>query len=469
MTEGNIQKQLVALTIPLLIGNLFQQFYNTVDSLVIGHYIGESAFAAVGVAGTVMNLFIFLVSGCCTGVSVILASLYGKNDLKQLRKELFLSSILGSIFTLVLSLLAIVFLPLILNMISTPLEIRGYISEYLHVIFLGLIVSFIYNLFSAMLRSAGNTRDTLIYLIIAMLCHLGLDILFVSTLHMGISGAGWATVISQLISALLCSLCIWKKYPEFIPHREDMRYDSHLVRQTISFASISALHDSSLYFGKMIVQGTVNQLGTAAIAAYTAAGRIEGIANSSADSGTDALSVFIAQNIGAGKKDRAKKGFTIGLQALIILGFISSAMLCITAKPFASLFISQDKGMTLNMASDYIRTIALFYGIDFFVSAFSGWFRGTGKLSIPFIGTTLQISVRILLSWLMAPRMGLNAISIATGIGWIILAFYQILESRKTNLFSQTETKIIIAQHVHNFHSIASHTFQLKRKASRTI
>lgn len=313
LTEGNIKNQLIKLAVPLLIGNIFQQFYNLVDTVIVGKYIGENAFAGLGVAGTVMNLFIFLIGGCCTGVSVILSMFYGKQDMKEYRKESFLAVTFGLLFTFFLSFISIISLPSILKLINTPAEIEIYVSQYLTIIFIGLFVTFLYNLFASQLRSMGNTRFALIFLVISIICNVILDFIFIKYLHFGISGAAWATVISQGISAFLCFLYIKKYFSECIFTKLDMIFDGILLKKTLYFASISALHQSSLYIGKILVQGAVNTLGPFGIAAYTATNRIEGIANTFAISGTEAISVFIAQNIGAGNKKRAYEGFKTSL------------------------------------------------------------------------------------------------------------------------------------------------------------
>ena len=431
LTDGSIRPQLISLALPLLIGNIIQQFYNTVDTIIVGRYVGETAFAALGVAGTVMNLFIFILGGCCTGVAIIAASLFGSGNFKSLRQEIFLSAVLGIIFSLILSVTAIIFMPTLLNIIQTPVEIIPLIKQYLNIIFIGLIATFLYNFFSAILRAIGNTKMALLFLLFSMLCNIILDMLFVAWLGLGIAGAAWATVLSQFICAMLCQLYIRTKLPFLKLSKEDMRYDQQLIHKTAQYAVVSALHQSSLYIGKLLVQGAVNSIGFAAISAYTATTRIEGIAQAFGDSGAEAISVFVAQNTGAEKKERSVDGFKKGLIMLTFLGLVLSAIMFLSARPLMSLFVSKLNDTAIKNGVTYINIICCFYFLCFIGSAFVGYFRGSGRVKIPFIGTTIHISVRVILSYLLVSKLSLGAVALATGIGWIVVVVFQISVFKK--------------------------------------
>lgn len=222
---GNIRGQLVQLAFPLLLGNVLQQLYNAVDSIIIGRFVGSTAFAAVGVAGTVRNLFVFMISGVCVGVSILFAQLYGAQDLDGYRRGVFLALSLGSGFTLVLTILSLMGLPWILRLIQTPAEVAGEAAAYLRIIFCGFFATYWYNLCAAILRSVGNTRIPLLFLAVAAAINTGLDLLFVAAFSMGVTGAAAATVIAQLISAACCSAYIWKRIPFAVFRRQDMAVD----------------------------------------------------------------------------------------------------------------------------------------------------------------------------------------------------------------------------------------------------
>ena len=215
LLHGNIRRELIALTIPLVLGNILQQFYNTIDSFIVGRYVGTEAFAGIGVAGSIMNLFIFILNGGCNGMSIIFAELYGQKNYEKLRKESFLSLSAGGGFTIVLSIASLLVLYPVLGLIQTPLEVEPYVVAYLRIIFIGLPATFLYNWCSAVLRAAGDTETPLWTLFIAMCMNLALDVAFVLGLHMGTAGTALATVIAQLFSAGVCLWIMRKKHPIF--------------------------------------------------------------------------------------------------------------------------------------------------------------------------------------------------------------------------------------------------------------
>lgn len=425
LTNGNIKKHLITLAFPLLIGNILQQIYNMTDSIVISHFCGTSAFAAAGISGTVMNLFLFVIGGCCTGISIILASFFGNKDMKNFRKECFISLTFGLIFTITLSITSILALPFILHLIQTPPVIFPYVYSYLNVILGGLSASFLYNLCASVLRAIGNTKYALLFLLISIGTNVLLDLILVAGFRLGIAGAAWATVISQLLSAFLCLCYIKKSLPFLLFQKEDLYPDPDLLRQTICFAAASALHQSSLYIGKLFIQGAVNTLGTESISAYTAAGRIEGLANAFGDSGAESISLFTAQNTGAGNKKRTRSGFYTGLMLLVLLGITMSLLMYTTSGPGISLLAATTQPGLLNAGTSYIQAISCFYVLSFIGNSFVGFYRGSGHVSIPFIGTIIHITLRTLLSFLLIPRLGLPAVAISTGIGWIAVVAFQ--------------------------------------------
>ena len=225
LTQGSIPRQLIWLALPLICGNILQQLYNTVDAFIIGRFLGGAAFGAVGVAGTVMNLFIFILSGCCTGIAVLFAQFYGSRDLASFRREGFLSLVFGLLLTAVLGLGGLVLLGPLLGLIQTPGELRPLVTEYLNVIFLGLPVTFLYNLGSAALRAAGNTLAALLPLAAATMLNVGLDLLFVGACSMGIAGAAIATVLAQGAAALMALAYLKWRLPQLLFGRADMKMD----------------------------------------------------------------------------------------------------------------------------------------------------------------------------------------------------------------------------------------------------
>jgi len=431
LTSGAIPRQLVWLAAPLILGNILQQFYNTVDALVIGRYAGQAEFAAIGISGAVMNLFLFAVVGACTGISVIFAQLYGLGDLAAFRREHFLSLLFGLLCTAVASFLGVAGMPVILRVIQVPEELTGYVHTYLRVVLLGLPASFLYNLYSALLRSVGRNYAVLMALASAVCVNLCLDIYFVSVLGLGIYGAAWATVLAQVFSAVLCFLYLRLAAPEFLIRRGDCRMDCALLKRTARYSFVTGLHQSGLYIGKLLVQGAVNTAGTAVISAYTASTRIEGFANSFGDSGAAATSVMVAQNLGAGKRERVRKSFSSSLMLLAALGVFCSLIMYFTAGLTVGFMLGSGEGAAFESAGEYIRTISLFYLFCFTGNTFAGYFNGCGRVSVPFIGAVGHITLRVVLSWLLIPRLGLSAVAVATGCGWLMVNLFWALVYRK--------------------------------------
>lgn len=270
-----------------------------------------------------------------------------------------------------------------------------------------------------MLRSIGNTGAALLFLMSSMLANLILDLVFVVGFHWGIAGAAWATVLAQAMAAASCRLYLRKRFPQLIFHAEDMRFDFRLLRRILHFSFVSALHMCSLYIGKLLVQGTVNGLGTGAITAYTAATRIEGFANSFGDSGAAAMAVFIGQNTGAGNPRRCRDGFFTGERLLAALGLVMSGLMIAEAVPALSLVLPEGGAAALPAASGYLRLVACFYLFNFLGSGMVGYFQGRGLVNLPVIGAAGHIALRVILSALLASRMGLPAVALATGLGWV--------------------------------------------------
>lgn len=427
LLQGNIRRELISLALPLLVGNVLQQLYNTVDSLIIGHYLGTEAFSAVGVAGTIMNLFIFVLTGFCTGISILLAQIYGSGDKRSFRREVFISTSLGALITILLSLIFLLLMRPVLQLIHSPAELIPGIEAYLKVIIGGMLCSYLYNLTSGMLRAIGDTRAATFFLMVSVLVNAATDYLFVGVWGWGISGAAWATVLSQLLAAICCTVYILRRDRDLICTRYDIGFDRGLVRRTLAFGCTSALHQSSLYIGKIFVQGAVNLLGTPGIAAYTATMRVEGFSNSLGTSMGSALSVFISQNHGAGNTGRERDGFKQGMSLAVIMGVVLSAAMFILARPSMLWFLDGSETAAIGHGAAYMRMISIFYILCFTGNTFVGFFRGVGRMHVLLIGTTMHITIRALLSHLLVGGMGLSAVALATGIGWACMTVYQIL------------------------------------------
>lgn len=418
LLQGNVPQQLIGLAVPLLLGNILQQFYNAVDVLIISRLLGLDAFAAAGIAGTVMNLFIFVLNGFCVGMSVLFARLYGAGDLAAFRRETYVAISFGSALTAGLSALSVALLHPVLILIQTPANLLPYTKTYLLIILSGLLATYFYNLLCNILRAVGNTQAALWFLLLSVCVNGVLDYVLVQI--MGIAGAAWATVAAQLLSALCCWGYLRRQYPALLCTRADAGWHQLLVRDTLRFGITSALHQSSLYIGKLLVQGRVNLLGTSGVAAYTAATRIEGFANSFGDSGSQATAVFLSQNDGAGQNSRMESGFRWSMAMLSVLGVTLSVLMCFCAERGIRFFLKGEEPLALEYGVSYLKIISIFYVFNYIGSVLMGWFRGTGHVIVPITVAAIHISLRVVLSWLWVQNMGLQGVSLASGLGWVL-------------------------------------------------
>ena len=418
LTSGPILPQLLQLCLPLLCANVLQQLYNIINSLVVTRYIGDSAFAALGVAESVMNLFIYVITGACMGASVLIAQFYGEQNLPRLRQQLYVSAVLIGGCTLAAVILVQLFLPPLLALIQTPEELMADVVLYLRVILIGMLFTFTYNNLAATLRAVGDTKSALYFLLLS----LGYN------LAAGILGTALATASAQLLSSGLCFVYIRKMRPFLAVHRADMRMDPVLIHRTSSYAAVAALQQSSLYLGKLMIQSAVNGISlasTAPISAFTAATRVENFTQAFGISGCESIAIFVAQNQGAGKHRRALSGFVRGGALVISTGLIFSALLHLFAPAFSAVFLESGSG-ALALCSSYLRLMGWFYWLSFTGHTFVGWYRGTGRMNITFWGTTIQIVVRVVGAYLLVGRLGLDAVALATGLGWTVIVLFQL-------------------------------------------
>lgn len=424
LTSGSITPQLIQLCLPLLVGNVLQQLYNIINSLVVTHYLGNNAFAALGVAESVMNLFIYAISGACMGASVLVARFFGQRDFARLRQQIYVTVVLIGGCTLGAVILGQLFLPQLLHIIQTPAELYTDVAIYLRCILVGMIFTFSYNFLAATLRAVGNTRTALYFLLISLGYNLVCAWFLVAVMHLGILGTALATASAQLLSTVLCLLYIRKKQPFLRVERADMKLSRTMLRETSSYSVIAALQQSSLYLGKLMIQSAVNGLGTAAISGFTAATRVENFIQAFGISGCESIAIFVSQNKGAKQDDRALKGFLRGAMLVVGIGVAFSAALVLGGDLFVLPFLNAEETAARALGGSYLRLLGWFYFLSFVGHAYVGHFRGVGRMNITFWGTTTQIAVRVVGTYLLVDTLGLNATALATGIGWVVIVIF---------------------------------------------
>ncbi len=425
LTDGPVLPQILSLALPLLGANVLQQLYNIINTLVVTSFIGHDALAALGVAESVMNLYIYVITGACMGAGVLVARFFGAGDMERLRRQLFVSAVLIGGAVLAAVALGQLFLPQILALIQTPAGLWRDVSVYLRVILAGMVFTFAYNYLAAALRSIGDTRAALGFLLLSLGYNLAAAWVLVAVLKLGILGTALATASAQLLSSGLCLLYIVKKRPFLLLRRADLVMERELMGLTCGYAAVAALQQSSLYLGKLMIQGAVNgisALSPAYIAAFTAAGRVENFTQAFGLSGCEAMAIFIAQNRGARQPRRALRGFLLGCALTLGAGACFSAGMGLFAQPLALFFL--DGGEGILPCVRYLQFISWFYLLSFCGHCYVGWFRGCGRMNVTFLGTTLQIAIRVAATWALVDAMALDAVALATGLGWVAIVLF---------------------------------------------
>lgn len=426
MTSGNITKHLISYSIPLILGNLFQLTYNAVDSIIVGKYSGEGSLAAVGTANPIMNIIIFLIIGICMGASVLMSEYFGGNKVAELKKELAVTMMLGGIIVVIITIICILFTEPLLLLIKTPTEILEEAADYLRIIFVGLIFTLIYNVYAYALRSTGDSKTPIYFLMLSAIVNAFLDILFVGYLNMGVKGAAYATVIAEAVSSLLCLLHVYRNVPMLKLRRSDFKPDKNMIRNTLQYSWFTSMQQAALYIGKVMVQAAVNPLGVDSIASFNAVNRVDDFAFMPQQSIGNGITTFVAQNRGAQKKDRMKKGFQTGMKLELIYWMILFVCVFWGSKSMMGLFVTDKASNMIVIGDSYLKKMAFFYMLPALTNGIQGYFRGLGKLNITLMATMVQMVCRVILSFIFAPIMGITGIAYACLGGWITMLLYEV-------------------------------------------
>lgn len=431
MTKGNTSKILISFAVPMVLGSIFQQLYNTTDAIIVGRYIGKNALAAVGVANPIMSIAIFFIFGICMGASVLMSGLFGAGKYSELKKEVSTSLIAGTIFTIVISVVCVFLSKWALIAIGTPKDILYDADIYLKIIFAGLIFTFLYNFYSMTLRAIGDSRTPLIILIISCVANVILCIVFIAFFKLGVAGSAIATVIAQGISCILCIIYAYLKVPLISLGTDELILDKPLLKRTIQYSWLSALQQTFLYIGRLLVQGVVNPFGTNAIAAYNSVTRVDAFVLSPGDGFAASVSTYSAQNKGAGRYDRIVEGYKKGNTIITLYSAAVALIVFFGAEWIMKLFVSGSEKEVILIGVEYLKIMSVFYVLSGFCNIFQGLFRGVGKLRITLIATTMQIAIRVLLSYILAPHTGIKSVCYAIAVGWVFMLLYQGLSYKR--------------------------------------
>jgi len=431
MTQGNITGHLLVYAVPLVFGNLFQQLYHTVDSVVVGQFYGKEALAAVGAAGPIMNILIFLIVGLSMGTSILMANYFGARDYQSLKEELSTSIVAGLLLTVVLSVLSFLGSGFFIRITRTPAEIAPAAATYLRIISGGLFFTFFYNVLSAALRAIGDSKAPLYVLILTTFVNIFLDIFLVGVLKMGVPGAAYATIISQAVSAAALLAYIYARVPLLRLLPGELHLNPEFLRKTIDFSSVSAVQQTMLYVGRLLVQSGVNSLGVDAVAAFNAVSIIDSYVLAPGDSLASSLTTFSAQNLGG----KQYKRIPMGLKQMLIIAeiyTISVTVFVLTGRNFLlGIFLKPQETEAIRHGLSYIIPMASVYFLTGITNTFQGYYRGIGKLMITLFATVVQIPIRVVITYLLLGRFGIQAVAIGTAIGWVFMILYQVITYRR--------------------------------------
>ena len=383
LTEGPIWSSLLLFALPILLGNLFQQFYNTFDSWCVGNFIGEDALAAVGSSGSLIFMLVGFFNGVAMGAGVIIARYFGAKDYAAMRRAIHTDVAFGLVAGIALSVIGVVFSPTILRWMGTPAEVMPQSVSYFRFYFCGAIFTVMYNIFVGILHALGDSRHPLIYLMISTVVNIVLDLLFIAVFKLGVGAAALATTISQGISAILCCARLMKLEPEHRLVLKEISFDMPSLRNIIRFGLPSGVQNSVIALANLVVQSNINAFGKEAMAGCGAYSKIEGFAFLPITCFTMALSTFVGQNLGAGKHDRVKKGVGFGIACCMLLAETVGVLSYLFAPHLIGFF--NDAPAVVDFGSRHMRTISLFYFLLAFSHCMAAILRGAGKATVPMV------------------------------------------------------------------------------------
>ena len=420
LTEGKISRSLLLFALPMMAGNLLQQFYNIADTLIVGRVLGSNALAAVGSAYTLMTFLTSIFLGLSMGSGALFSIYKGKNDQNSLRSAIVHAFVLIMAITVLLNILVYAGIDPILHFLRVPDEVWDGMKAYLLVIFAGIIATSLYNYFSCLLRALGNSTIPLVFLAVSAVLNIGLDLLFVAVLPWGIRGAALATVIAQYVSGIGITLYVLLKCRDLLPSRENLQFNRQILGEIGNLSSMTCVQQSVMNFGILMVQGLVNSFGPVIMAAFAAAVKIDTFAYLPVQDFGNAYSTFIAQNYGAGKKERIRKGTKESFLISFLFCLVISAVVCIFAAPLMRIFVSAKETAVIASGVRYLRIEGAFYcGIGCLFLLY-GYYRAIKKPGMSVVLTIISLGTRVALAYLLSAYIEETGIWMAIPIGWVL-------------------------------------------------
>lgn len=423
MTTGNPVKLILAFSVPLLIGNIFQQFYNMVDAIIVGRFIGVEALASIGATGSVTFLIYGFIMGLSGGFTILISQKFGANDEDGVKKAVASAIFLSIIITVVGTILSLLTARPLLELMNTPSNIIEDSLSYLNIIYIGLFATVLYNLLSGILRALGDSKTPLYFLIVASLLNVALDLLFVITFNMGVAGAALATIISQFFSGALCLIYISKRFPILRLNKNHLlNIDFSIAKAQIKIGLPMALQFSITAIGTIILQTSLNGLGSNAVAAFTAASKVEQLVMQPLVSFGVTMATYCGQNLGANRFDRIKEGVKKATIISISISVVSGIIVTIFGGAFTNLFLDSPDPEVLNLSVTFLKTVSIFFVPLGLIFLYRNTLQGIGESFIPMVAGGLELVARTIVAFTLPAIIGFKGICYAGPLAWIFAA-----------------------------------------------
>ncbi len=431
----------MSFALPMIAGNILQQGYNIADTLIVGRWLGRDALAAVGSSFSLMTFITSIILGLCMGSGVAFSISYGERDIPKLKSDILHSFVLIFPAAVLINIIAFAGLDPIMTLLRVPDEVVPYMREYLQVIFVGIIATFLYNYFASLLRAVGNSIVPLIFLGVSALLNVGLDLLFILAFDMGVGGAAWATVIAQYVSGIGAAVYTLAAFPEYRISRGETTFDSARLKGIAGLSFMTSVQQSVMNFGILMVQGLVNSFGAVIMAAFAAGVKIDSFAYMPVQDFGNAFSTFIAQNYGAGKTERIKKGIRGAVICVSAFCLVVSALIFVLAPMLIGIFVEPTETEIIAEGARYLRVEGVFYiGIGILFLLY-GYYRAIKRPGMSVILTVCSLGTRVALAYILSaiPSLGVIGIWASVPIGWAFAdivgaVYYRYLSRRERTL-----------------------------------
>ena len=424
LTQGNVTKSILLFAAPMILGNLLQQCYNIVDMLIVGRALGAGALAAVGAAYTLMTFLTSVLIGMCMGSGTVFSFYFGKGDDRRMKEGMTASFLFITAVTIAMNILVFAAIDPILRMLKIPADIHEMMREYVWIIFWGIFFIFLYNYFAFALRAVGNSVIPLWFLGISSVANIVLDVVLVMGIHMGVAGTAWATVLSQIIAGAGIGFYTWIKEPllRFPMGVRSFMESRKSLPEIVHFSLAASIQQSVMNFGILMIQGLVNSFGTAVMAAFAAAVKIDSFAYMPAQEFANAFSIFISQNRGAGKQDRVDQGVRSSVKMSMLFCIVVSVFVVLMAKYLMMIFIQPTETEIIQIGIGYLRIEGTFYCGIGLLFLWYGYYRAIGQPEMSVVLTVISLGTRVLLAYTLAPVEGIGVYGIwwAIPIGWFL-------------------------------------------------